>query len=102
MSPTTSVWKLASAAINDCFNSCSELLPDCSMSWLKGKRVAYVPYSPDLSAPGDRRRFVRYAALRDIRFEVFRHGENYDLVVLSSVADVTHFSRFPRGGPPLV
>jgi glycosyltransferase involved in cell wall biosynthesis len=62
---------------------------------LAGMRVAYVPYSQDLSGPGDRRRFCRYAELRQLDFEVARPGVAYDVVVLSSLADVTYWSRLP-------
>jgi hypothetical protein len=72
------------------------------MSWLQGKRVGYVPYSAGLSGPGDRRGFVRYATLRGVPFEVVREGRDYDVIVLCSLADITHYSRLPRPGPRLV
>jgi hypothetical protein len=37
-------------------------------------RVGYAANSPDLSAPGDRRRFVAYAERRGIAFELADPG----------------------------
>lgn len=71
-------------------------------TWLSGRRVAYVPYSADHSAPGDRRRFAYWARERGVRLEVPRPGERYDLVVLSTRADITTWARLPRNGMPIV
>ena len=61
-------------------------------------RVGYVPMSPDLiSQPGDYRRFVEYAKVRGIEFEIARWGEVYDLVVLSERADITMWCDYPHG-----
>ncbi len=66
------------------------------------RKVAYVPNRPDLSAPGDRRRFCHYARARKLDWEVYREGQDYDVVVLSPLADLTRWSRLPRGGARLV
>lgn len=68
----------------------------------RGIRIAYVPNRADLSAPGDRRRFCHYARARGLDWEVYRDGASYDVVVLSPLADLTRWSRLPRGGPRLV
>lgn len=65
-------------------------------------RFGYVPYSANLSQPGDRRRFPFYAARRGISFEVARPDREYDIVVLSSRADLAHWPHTPRPGPKLV
>lgn len=65
-------------------------------------RVGFVPYSTDLGAPSDRRRFIHYARLRGLDHEVHRPEGRYDLVFLSSLADITHWSRAPRTGTKLV
>ena len=67
------------------------------MNFLHGLRVGYVPSSSSLAAPGDRRRFCSYAAKRKLRFEIARPQEAYDLVVLTQVADISLWSRYPRG-----
>jgi len=60
-------------------------------------RIGYVPISPALGAPGDRRRFVYYARKRNLRFEIADPSQSYDLVVLSQLADLSVWSRYPRG-----
>lgn len=70
-------------------------------AWLKDRRIAYVPYTDDYAAPGDRRRFVYWARERGVPIERPRKGQRYDLVVLSARADVTAWARTPRGGPVL-
>lgn len=71
-------------------------------SRLAGRRVGYVPYGPDLAAPGDRRRFARWARLRGVSFEQARPDQRYDLVVLTQAADPTVWSRRVRGGERVV
>jgi hypothetical protein len=65
-------------------------------------RVAYVPYSSDFSSPGDRRRFCQYARLRGINFEPPRAGTSYDVVVLSSGADISLWRRRARDGTRII
>lgn len=60
-------------------------------------KVGYVPISASLVSPGDRRRFVYYARKRGIEFEIADPGKNYDVVVLSSRADVSVWSRYSGG-----
>src|SRR3989442_5758220 len=60
-------------------------------------RIGYVPYSPDLTQPGDRRRFCHYAAKRKLRFEIARPEERYDLVVLSSRGDLSVWADYRPG-----
>lgn len=60
-------------------------------------RIGYVPYSPTLEKPGDRRRFVAYAQARGLRFELANPDERYDLVVLSEVADISVWCDYPHG-----
>ena len=51
-------------------------------------RIGYAGYSPDLSAPGDRRRFVAYAKARGLSFESARLDGDYDLVLLTHNGDI--------------
>jgi hypothetical protein len=62
-----------------------------------GGRIGYVPLSPDLSVPGDRRRFPAYAEARGIEFDVAMDWEGLDLVVLSSEADIARWVGVPKG-----
>lgn len=61
---------------------------------LKDLRVGYAPYSPELTSPGDRRRFCFYASRRGIEFEFADPRKPYDLVILSARADITEWSRY--------
>jgi hypothetical protein len=66
-------------------------------------RIGYSPYSASLAEPGDRRRFPRYAAIKGLEFDVVKGvSHDYDLVILSSKADIVAWSSLPRGGPKLV
>lgn len=59
-------------------------------------RIGYVPISASLESPGDRRRFAFYAAKRGIAFEIADPAREYDIVVLSSRADISVWSRYPK------
>ncbi len=61
---------------------------------LDGLRVGYVPYSRTLREPGDRRRFCFYAERRGVAFEMADPSEDYDVVVLSSRADIGAWRRY--------
>ncbi len=66
------------------------------MNFLQDLRIGYVPCSNSLAAPGDRRRFCYYAAKRNFSFEIARPDEAYDLVVLTQLADISLWSRYPQ------
>ena len=66
------------------------------MNFPRGLRIGYSPCSSSLAAPGDRRRFFHYAAQRNLRFEIARPDEAYDIVVLTQAADISLWSRYPR------
>ncbi len=60
-------------------------------------RIGYAPISSSLKAPGDRRRFVAWATRRSIPFEIAEYGESYDLVVLTQMADISHWVDWHQG-----
>lgn len=66
------------------------------------RRVGYVPYTPDLTRPGDRRRFCFYASRRGIDFELADPRKPYDIVVLSARADITEWMRYSVPGARIV
>jgi hypothetical protein len=69
---------------------------------LQNLRIGYVPCGPSFTAPGDRRRFCYYAAKRDIPFEIARPSETYDIIILTQSADISTWSRYPRGRTKII
>lgn len=61
-------------------------------SIVKKLTVGYVPISPDLSAPGDRRRVVFWAKARGHKI-VTDLSQRVDLIVLSEGSNFTNFSK---------
>lgn len=59
-------------------------------------KIGYAPYSENLDAPGDVRRFCYFARDRQLDFEIADPDQGYDIVVLSAWADITAWSRYPR------
>lgn len=58
------------------------------MTRLHEARIGYAGYSPDFSAPGDRRRFCAYARHRGLTFERADLGKSYDLVLVTHNGDL--------------
>lgn len=54
-------------------------------------RLGYVPYSVDLSEPGDRRRFAWYARKRGLAVKLAQPCDELDVVMLSTRADITRW-----------
>lgn len=69
---------------------------------LAGVRFGYVPYTEDLSNPGDRRRFVHWARRRRVSWEPYRPTGRYDVVVLAGTADLSVWRHARAGGPKVV
>jgi glycosyltransferase involved in cell wall biosynthesis len=65
-------------------------------------RIGYVPYTPTFERPGDRRRFCYYAEKRNIRFEIAQPSQTYDVIVLTEAADISVWSRYPRGSTKII
>ncbi len=57
--------------------------------------IGYVPHGLDMERPMDRRRFPRYAAMRELPFEIVSGWESHDIIVLSPRADVTRWVDAP-------
>lgn len=60
-------------------------------------RIAYSPINTALTGPGDARRFVAYARRRGLRFEWADPSQDYDLVVLTQMADISVWQRARQG-----
>jgi glycosyltransferase involved in cell wall biosynthesis len=65
-------------------------------------KIGYLPYSPDLNQPADRRRFPFYAERRGIAFELADPAEAYDVVVVTPRSDLTRWSRYRPGQAKVV
>ena len=55
----------------------------------KELKIGYVPYLPDLSQPGDRRRFPYYATRNQIPFEIADTNKHYDVILLTASANLS-------------
>lgn len=64
--------------------------------------IGYVPYSTDLTPPGDRRRFPFYAAKRGIEFELASLDADYDVVVVTPRTDLLAWAAYRPGQAKLV
>ena len=62
-------------------------------------RIGYSPYSGDLNAPGDRRRFVFYASEKKLNFTVADPSLNYDLVYITSSANISDWIKYKKKHP---
>lgn len=64
---------------------------------LRGVSIGYAPYDPNCAATSDRRRFCRYAALRQLDYDVAlkpRFGD--DIVLVSSMSDISGWAALPK------
>ena len=62
----------------------------------EGRRpFGYVPYSHDLERPADRRRFPRYAASRNLPFNIVSGWDDCEVIIVSAAADITRWVHAP-------
>jgi hypothetical protein len=59
--------------------------------------IGYVPYSPDLNQPADRRRFPYYAEKRGLEFELAEPDERYTTVVVTPRANLAQWTQYGSG-----
>lgn len=69
---------------------------------LKKLRIGYVPISPSLNSPGDKRRFAYYARKRNLNYEIADPSRKYDVVVLTQSADLSVWSQYQFGGAKII
>lgn len=65
-------------------------------------RIGYAPYDHTLRMPGDRYRFCYYARKRNIEYEIASPSERYDMLVISSGADLSVWERYPKRNTKIV
>lgn len=66
---------------------------------LNGLRIGYVPYSPELSAPADRRRFPYFANRNKVPFEIADIEKEYDIILLTALTDLSIWVSYKRKHP---
>lgn len=57
-------------------------------------RVGIVPNSIDFSRPGDRRKFCYYCKIKNIKLEVAKFNNYYDILYLSGTTDMTLWPKY--------
>ena len=62
-------------------------------------KIGYVPYLPDLSQPGDRRRFPFFAKANNINFEIADLSKTYDVILLTAFADLSRWLLYKNKNP---
>lgn len=59
-------------------------------------RIGYSTFRDNPTGPGDRRRFLAFAAKRDLAWEIARPDVPYDLVIANPGGDLSVWSRLPK------
>lgn len=62
-------------------------------------KIGYVPYLPDLSQPGDRRRFPFFAKNNHIKFEIADQNSHYDIILLNAYANLGQWLVYKKKNP---
>lgn len=62
-------------------------------------KIGYVPYLPDLSQPGDRRRFPYFAQRHNIPFEIADPNKRYHVILLTASSDLSLWLRYKGRHP---
>ncbi len=66
---------------------------------LKKLRIGYVPYLPDLSQPGDRRRFPYFAKRNNIPFEIADKSKTYSVLLVTASSNLSQWLVYKREHP---
>ena len=69
--------------------------------FLKDLRVGFVPYM-NLHHPWNLRNFIYYSRKRNLQFEIFKPENNYDVIILSPLADISFWARYPKGKEKII
>lgn len=65
----------------------------------KELRIGYVPYLPDLSQPGDRRRFPFFAKNNNVPFEIADTNKTYDIILLTAPSNLSKWLFYKKKHP---
>lgn len=66
---------------------------------LKELKIGYVPYLPDLSQPGDRRRFPYFAKRNNVPFEIANKNKFYDIILLTASSNLSQWLIYKKKNP---
>ena len=69
---------------------------------LTNLKIGYVPYSNDLSQPGDRRRFPYFAKRKNIEYEIAKPQKKYDVIILTAPANLSRWLVYKRKNPETI
>lgn len=65
----------------------------------KELKIGYVPYLPDLSQPGDRRRFPYFAKRNNVPFEIADKNKFYDIILLTASGNLSQWLIYKKKHP---
>lgn len=65
-------------------------------------KIGYVPYSPDLSQPADRRRFPCFAKRKNIVYEIADSKKKYDAIILPAPTNLSKWLLYKRKNPSTI
>lgn len=69
---------------------------------LSSLRIGYVPFGKPSLHPFDLKNFIYYTRKRNLKFEMFKPGEEYDIIVLTPRVDLSVWSRYPKGKAKII
>lgn len=67
-----------------------------------GLRIGFVPFHKGSLHPFDLRNFIYYARKRNLKFEIVKTGEEYDIIILTPRVDLSVWSRYPKGKAKII
>jgi hypothetical protein len=65
----------------------------------KKLKIGYVPYLPDLSQPGDRRRFPYFAKRNNVPFQIADKDKLYDVILLTAPSNLSQWLVYKKKHP---
>ena len=65
-------------------------------------RIGFVPFLEGSLHPFDLRNLIYYARKRNLKFEIFKKGEEYDIIILTPRVDLSVWSRYPKGKAKII
>jgi hypothetical protein len=69
---------------------------------LSNFKIGYVPYSDNLSQPGDRRRFPHFAKRKNIDYEIADPHKKYDLILLTAPGNLGRWLLYKKRNPDTI